>query len=323
MKKFFTLVTVLFVLFFWNCSSSQQKECECPPSAESQDASKSQQPAESSTPAEKSETATRSGEAEQSKTEDSKSGEAEQSKPSDTATTTKPAESKPTATGSDSTKSGEAEQASETTASSQSGSYPDPKTPIAQKPLNTASSILGGSGEAASATQPAATREGSGESQAPSDETSRDQIRKIDRESDYVIPPQFVPVKGTQSNNQTTPAPQGAGGSFSLNCEDYNEDTKSIVCRGKSASLKGDTVLEFDARQFKKLFMGFDLTLRSGEIEVQIPGKDPVKATPSKPFIYLGEVQSNNNKVQVRVKADPQEAKEIDYIVRLFYHGQG
>ncbi len=333
MKKFFILAMVLSVLLFWNCSSSQEKECECPPQTSQQD-EKSQQPADNKT-ATSDQTATRSGEAEQA------SGEKEQPASSGESSSTSPAskqevkeETKTQETASSKTDE-KSEEVKET--ASATGSFPDPKTPIAQKPLNTASSILGGSGEkeTASSSQTTSTRTGSGESESPSSEgTSKDQIRKIDRESDYVIPPQYAPVKGsqstnqptqpnTQSNVQNTPAPQGAGGSFSLKCEDFNEDTKSVVCRGNSSSLKGDSILEFDARKFKKLFMGFDLTIRSGEIEVQIPGSSPIKATPTKPFVYLGEVQSNNDKVQVRIKAEPQEAKEIDYIVRLFYHGKG
>ncbi|MCX7999280.1 MAG: hypothetical protein N3A69_10085 [Leptospiraceae bacterium] len=319
MKKF-SILLLVWALFLWNCSSSQDKECECPQVQQSQD-DKSKEPASS--------TGTRSGEADQDK-----SGEAvatkEEAKPA-------PQDTKPTGAGKsgeadsqttsakpvESGKSGEATEPSKTADSTQPTSFPDPKTPIGQKPLNTASSILGGSGEKDVAT---GSRQGTGTQVQSSSSTgqqsgTKDQIRKIDRESDYVIPPQVVPIKGGQSSNQ--PAPQKGAGSLGFQCEDYNEDTKSVVCKGNASTFKGESLLEFDARKFKKLFFGFDLTLRSGELEVQIPGQQPTKVTPSKPFVYLGEVQSTNDKVQVKVKANPNEAQGIDYIVRLLYHGKG
>jgi hypothetical protein len=368
MKKTELMMLVLSLsLLVAHCSSSDTKDCDCSKVDQSKEEEKAEsKPAGGETAsADKSD---RSGSGSEAASEPAKS---ETTKPAE-ATSSGPADQKQPAktdSGSESSTVATAPSSSESSESGANGNFPPPKTPIAAKPLNTASTILGGSEGTSTASRGesegnSATTTGSGSgatSESGSESgTDRDQIRKIDRTSEEVLPPAFTPARGSQSSN-TQPAPTGAGSSPAktsnssattvaaastttqpsstntpvvspapakatepvkvvFQCDPYEEETKTMLCRGNSSSLKGDAVLEFDSRKLGTLFLGLDIIVRSGEVDVSVPGGKEGKATPERSFVFLGQVKAEGGKVAVKVKADPNEARNLDYIARLIYH---
>ena len=366
MKKIELSILVLSLsLLVGYCSSTQ--ECECPKVTEDSKEEKTPSKSEETASSEKSERASAASEATPTKESSEKESEV---------TTTPTKES--------SEKESEVTAATPTkeTSEKESSNFPPPKSPIGTKPVNTVSSLLGGSKEegiastqttgtsssTASRTGSETTEAGSSTASQPSreSESSRDQIRKIDRESNQILPPVYVPHKGSNQSSNIKPAPSGAGPAaqpassqttkptestssqttkptestssqttkptestsssqptkIAFQCDPYQEETKTTLCRGSSSSIKGDAILEFESRSFSRLFLGLDMVLKSGELQVSIPGNEPAKLTPDKPYVFLGQVPTDGQKVVVKLKAQQNEVRDLDYIVRLIYHGK-
>ncbi len=375
MKKIELSILVLSLsLLVGYCSSTQ--ECECPKVTEDSKEEKTPSKSEETASSEKSERASAASEETATPTKGSSEKESEVT----AATPTK-----------------------ETSEKESASSFPPPKSPIGTKPVNTVSSLLGGSKEeetasaqttetsssTASRTGSETTEAGSSTASQPSreSESSRDQIRKIDRESNQILPPVYVPHKGSNQSSNIKPAPTGAGPAtqpassqttkpsestssqitkpsestssqttkpsestssqttkpsestssqttkpsestssqttkIAFQCDPYQEETKTTLCRGSSSSIKGDAILEFESRSFSRLFLGLDMVLKSGELQVSIPGNEPAKLTPDKPYVFLGQVPTDGQKLVIKLKAQQNEVRDLDYIVRLIYHGK-
>jgi len=403
MKKIELSILVLSLsLLVGYCSSTQ--ECECPKVTEDSKEEKTPSKSEETASSEKSERASAASEA--TPTKESSEKESEVTTTPTKESSEKESEVTTTPTKESSEKESEVTAATPTkeTSEKESSNFPPPKSPIGTKPVNTVSSLLGGSKEegtastqttgtsssTASRTGSETTEAGSSTASQPSreSESSRDQIRKIDRESNQILPPVYVPHKGSNQSSNIKPAPSGAGPAtqpassqttkptestssqttkpiestssqttkptestssqttkptestssqttkptestsssqptkIAFQCDPYQEETKTTLCRGSSSSIKGDAILEFESRSFSRLFLGLDMVLKSGELQVSIPGNEPAKLTPDKPYVFLGQVPTDGQKVVVKLKAQQNEVRDLDYIVRLIYHGK-
>jgi type IV secretory pathway VirB10-like protein len=103
------------------------------------------------------------------------------------------------------------------------------------------------------------------------------------------------------------------------NCKPYNEEEKKSKCTGSLGSLKGETFLEFDLRKSQKAHISIELSVKEGELKIDVPSSKSGIAKSGKSFLYLGEVPTNPEMLKISLNSENQKVKGIQYSITIYH----
>lgn len=121
------------------------------------------------------------------------------------------------------------------------------------------------------------------------------------------------------SNPVTTHTEEVDTGKISKSCEPYDEEGEKSKCKGSMESLRGETFLEFDLKKSKKAHIAIEITVKEGELKVDIPSFKNGLAKKGKSFIYLGEVATSPDPLKISLNSEDRKVSGIEYNITIYH----